>query len=1042
MEQAKAAPSGANAPYKIKKRGDKFVVVNNTGETKASFDSRDKALAYQRALYVNVRGATKRAAKTKFSGKARNRVKAAMTCPCGLGIEFDQDNGYQHTDGSISHDDGMSVSEKLTEAGLSLVPAEMAKGPNATAKDKDPNGGLSAAGRKKFGVKKGVTNYSGASDEDKKRWVRWALRFTKTPRPLKDDNGKPTRYALMFQAWGESIPTSTSAVSAVHSKAISRRAALGMGQDAKEKAELWDETFFPHQMEGDFRCELCLLPESASEHAAYNEIAYAEAVNEVPKHPFVAGRSVHSPSDGRYGFGAPRSKECVVCGMPNSHPLHDDEPTVVSPASVAPGGAKDRVHESQYAAAAVTCADCGKQYFTDEAKPVHKDCPEKAEYTGSGCMVAIYPDGEGLAGIKTSGDLPLEAQGDMHVTLVYLRVTPEGEELDLLKSVVQDMARTEGPLTGVWGGTARFNPSEGSDGKPVLVALPDLPDLSDFREDLVDALEAAGFKPAMNHGYTPHLTVAYDDNGQVRAEGPLTFGTLTLKTKGERFDYPFTDEIDMDAEAAAMSEQDIGKIAQGIDAAVDDALTHLRSCADLPPYALQAQAVLQGIEPACDELLDYFGVSDADDDPESDSEKSRELAKTKKHKHHFVGAHHLHPSVVHGAGYFGGCYACGRGAEDEAHEGAVEDEGPSSSGGGAPASGGAAGGGAEGAAMVDAHKDAENSQIEMNKKTMKAKGPHAFIPTTYAVPNKCLMCGSTAPETGGVCSGTGNVDPMADGAKAVLPGARITARIEQVRDRAFVQAESKALPTERAFVTEVAGRTILTGPAETLQGIEKAMTPNQHFLWMQGRFVGAEKANRNGAFWSTKDLELGEPTVRYGPLNWLHEAKHIIGTLADQRLVMPTTEQAAEGQSPHIFTLSPIWKWIYPDEAYVVEAASDSGKLWYSMECVSKDVVCVGDNGCGTTVPYMEYLQARPGTQKACQHLRERSSTRQFSEPTFLGGAVIVPPVRPGWGEADATVLRQAAAYAEDSYEQAGRPQMSATEWEHVMADVLRFASL
>jgi hypothetical protein len=39
--------------------------------------------------------------------------------------------------------------------------------------------------------------------------------------------------------------------------------------------------------------------------------------------------------------------------------------------------------------------------------------------------------------------------------------------------------------------------------------------------------------------------------------------------------------------------------------------------------------------------------------------------------------------------------------------------------------------------------------------------------------------------------------------------------------------------------------------------IEQALHANQHFLWIQGRFVGAEKANRNGAFWKTEDLELG-----------------------------------------------------------------------------------------------------------------------------------------------------------------------------------------
>lgn len=75
-EQA-AAPSGANAPYKVKAQGGKFVVVNNAGVVKASFTDRDKALAYLRALYANVKGAPQRADKTKFTGKAKDRVATA-----------------------------------------------------------------------------------------------------------------------------------------------------------------------------------------------------------------------------------------------------------------------------------------------------------------------------------------------------------------------------------------------------------------------------------------------------------------------------------------------------------------------------------------------------------------------------------------------------------------------------------------------------------------------------------------------------------------------------------------------------------------------------------------------------------------------------------------------------------------------------------------------------------------------------------------------------------------------------------------------------
>lgn len=69
VEAAKPPPN--LAPYKIQKRGDEFVVVNNKGEVKARFKSRDAALKYQRALYVNVPGAPGKAEKKPWSGKQK-----------------------------------------------------------------------------------------------------------------------------------------------------------------------------------------------------------------------------------------------------------------------------------------------------------------------------------------------------------------------------------------------------------------------------------------------------------------------------------------------------------------------------------------------------------------------------------------------------------------------------------------------------------------------------------------------------------------------------------------------------------------------------------------------------------------------------------------------------------------------------------------------------------------------------------------------------------------------------------------------------------
>jgi hypothetical protein len=113
---------------------------------------------------------------------------------------------------------------------------------------KNPKGGLTAAGRAFYkrtegaNLKPGVKSYSKASPADKKRWVRWALRFagrSDIP-PLKKPNGEATRFALMFAAWGEPVPTTVSAVRAVYKKALSRRDQLGMGKAAKTQVALSD----------------------------------------------------------------------------------------------------------------------------------------------------------------------------------------------------------------------------------------------------------------------------------------------------------------------------------------------------------------------------------------------------------------------------------------------------------------------------------------------------------------------------------------------------------------------------------------------------------------------------------------------------------------------------------------------------------------------------------------------------------------------------------------------------------------------------------
>lgn len=257
---------------------------------------------------------------------------------------------------------------------------------------------------------------------------------------------------------------------------------------------------------------------------------------------------------------------------------------------------------------------------------------------------------------------------------------------------------------------------------------------------------------------------------------------------------------------------------------------------------------------------------------------------------------------------------------------------------------------------------------------------------------------------------------------------------------------------QQAFVAQLNGKLIVAGPASTLTEPddsmprelaamwEKASAQNPHFMWIEGRFVEADRPNRNKAAWSSQDLEMGEPTVAHGPLNWLHEERHIIGAIAAAKLVQVTDKQrqaAADfGQeipNNHIRALSPVWRYLYPQEARQIAMYSDQGKLWYSMECISREVACLAP-GCNHSQPYGEYMMA-PYTR--CRHVKE-GGNRRFADPSFLGGAVIVPPVRPGWGGANASVMRQAAALAEG--QEGAFDGLTTSEAEQMVAQIIQHA--
>lgn len=92
------------------------------------------------------------------------------------------------------------------------------------SKLKDPEGGLTAAGRAYFKRKEGANlkpGVKGAADtpEKMRRKGSFLTRFFTNPSgPMKKPNGEPTRLALSAKAWGEPVPSDRSAAAKLAAK--------------------------------------------------------------------------------------------------------------------------------------------------------------------------------------------------------------------------------------------------------------------------------------------------------------------------------------------------------------------------------------------------------------------------------------------------------------------------------------------------------------------------------------------------------------------------------------------------------------------------------------------------------------------------------------------------------------------------------------------------------------------------------------------------------------------------------------------------------
>jgi 2'-5' RNA ligase len=134
--------------------------------------------------------------------------------------------------------------------------------------------------------------------------------------------------------------------------------------------------------------------------------------------------------------------------------------------------------------------------------------PPMEDNQADGVMVAfaVPPRAAERLALDVEGALPPEA---LHITLAYLGTADElaGFE-DVVQTAVSRFAQTHGPIEGVVNGGGAFGRNEAT-GEVATWTYFDSVNLAQFRQDLVAMLAASGAPPRADHGFVPHITLAY-----------------------------------------------------------------------------------------------------------------------------------------------------------------------------------------------------------------------------------------------------------------------------------------------------------------------------------------------------------------------------------------------------------------------------------------------------------------------------------------------------------------------------------------------------
>ncbi len=267
------------------------------------------------------------------------------------------------------------------------------------------------------------------------------------------------------------------------------------------------------------------------------------------------------------------------------------------------------------------------------------------------------------------------------------------------------------------------------------------------------------------------------------------------------------------------------------------------------------------------------------------------------------------------------------------------------------------------------------------------------------------------------------------------------------------------VPTPTGFVT--GGRVALIdedGNSSLKAWAERHVRKDPDIRWIVGNYVEANAANNNGHIFPLDELVTAQHTLPGKPLNMLHREQYIVGAFAGAQLVdvqgndwvkvtqevndttalpVPTTANALAPSmdNPYVEAVAGIWHSRFPEEFFEIQRAHQEGSLFLSMEAIPEEVSCPTCN--------VRAMFAGFESEDYCDDMQGPTGPKVLHRPVFAGGAIIIPPVRPGWDRADVRTIAQShQPPIEELYAAmaAELPDLEPRQWEWLMAQVQSLA--